>query len=147
MTSYLTQIQINIKSFVCHVLFCEACTDPDELIADGSKGTGLGWHADYPYHDIDTPWPPPEYPLGCQVICCCYWQHHHHDDLHTCTTCMCCFSACILSGYILWVLDAVVTCCLRPSRHKGPGWPCSALLCVSVMAKQSIVLKGTGMRY
>lgn len=50
----------------------KASTDPDNLLADGSLGTGLEWHADYPYHDIDAPWPPPEYPLGCQVMCCCY---------------------------------------------------------------------------
>ena len=52
------------------LMFVKASTNPDNLLADGSQGTGLGWHADYPYHDIDTPWPPPEYPLGCQVICC-----------------------------------------------------------------------------
>ncbi|DBA89954.1 TPA: hypothetical protein ACH3X2_004442 [Trebouxia sp. C0005] len=37
------------------------------LPQDGSLGSGLGWHPDYPYHDIDQPWPPPEFPLGCQV--------------------------------------------------------------------------------
>lgn len=45
----------------------ELCKDHNIPCADGSLGTGLGWHADYPYHDIDPPWPPPEYPLGCQV--------------------------------------------------------------------------------
>ncbi|DBA79812.1 TPA: hypothetical protein ACH3X1_008473 [Trebouxia sp. C0004] len=40
------------------------------LPQDGSLGSGLGWHPDYPYHDIDQPWPPPEFPLGCQVLIC-----------------------------------------------------------------------------
>ncbi|KAL0050790.1 hypothetical protein WJX82_007295 [Trebouxia sp. C0006] len=44
--------------------------DSDNIGKDGSLGSGLGWHPDYPYHDIDQPWPPPEFPLGCQVLIC-----------------------------------------------------------------------------
>ena len=37
--------------------------------ANGSpKGTGLGWHVDYPYHDIKIAWPSVDKPLGCQML-------------------------------------------------------------------------------
>jgi len=34
------------------------------------QNTGLGWHVDYPYHDLKYPWPPVEQPQGMQVLFC-----------------------------------------------------------------------------
>lgn len=45
--------------------------DASRIEPDGTpKGTGLGWHVDYPYHDIkwDAGWPGVEKPLGCQAL-------------------------------------------------------------------------------
>ncbi|KAL3161422.1 hypothetical protein ABBQ32_010312 [Trebouxia sp. C0010 RCD-2024] len=47
---------------------CATFSSNTLLPQDGSLGTGLGWHADYPYHDIGSPWPPPEYPQGVDML-------------------------------------------------------------------------------
>ena len=50
---------------------CATMSSNTLLQQDGGNptDTGLGWHIDYPYHDIETNlWPAK--PLGCQVLFC-----------------------------------------------------------------------------
>ena len=50
---------------------CATMSSNTLLQQDGGNAmdTGLGWHVDYPYHDIEPGlWP--EKPLGCQVLFC-----------------------------------------------------------------------------
>lgn len=59
-----------VKGFLGAKCRCATFSSNTLLPQDGRHGSGLGWHPDYPYHDIDQPWPPPEFPLGCQVKFC-----------------------------------------------------------------------------
>jgi len=59
-----------LRQFLGTTMRCATFSSNTLLPQDGSKDAGLGWHVDYPYHDVPLPWPPVELPLGAQVLWC-----------------------------------------------------------------------------